>query len=85
MGKKLERASDNLATEQTIMGQPKNQRQDANDDRSTVKDQAMIQVFPRIGCSGFLAGFPFLKYEFPAGQIHRDCQHGEINAGDREP
>lgn len=40
----LERALDDIATEQAIMGKPQNQRQNTYDDRSAIKDQAMIQV-----------------------------------------
>jgi len=67
------------------MGQPQNQRQDANDDRSAIKDQAIIQVLPRIGCSGSFIGCLLPKCELTEWQIHRDRQHGEINASDREP
>jgi len=42
MGKEQERALDNLAAEQAKMGQPKDQRQDANDDRNAIKDQLII-------------------------------------------
>ena len=85
MGKKVERALDNLATEQAIMGQPQNQCQDENDDRSPIKDQTTIQVLPRIGCSGsFIASF-LPEHELLVGQIHGDRQHGEINASNREP
>lgn len=76
---------DNLATEQTIMGQPRDQRQDANNGRSAIKDQAIIQVRSRIRCSGSLIDCFFLKRELPVGQIHPDRQQGEINASDREP
>lgn len=85
MRKKLERAPDNFAPEQAIMGQPKNQRQDANDDRSAMEDQTMIQVLWRIDCSGPFVGCLFPKRELPTGQIHRDGHHGKINASDREP
>ena len=85
MREKLERAPDNLAPEQAIMGQPQNKRQDANDDRSAIKDQAIIQMLPRIGCSGPFIDSPLPKRELPTGQIHRDGHHGKINASDCEP
>lgn len=85
MQKKLERIPDDLTTEQTIMGQPENQRQDANEDRSAIKEQATIQVLPRTGCGGAFIGFILPKRELQAGQVHRNRQHRVIDAGDREP
>jgi hypothetical protein len=67
MGEKLEWAPDDFATEQAIMGQPENKNQDASNDRSAVKDEAMIQMFRRIDSRRFFIGSLLPKREFPAG------------------
>ena len=85
MRKKLEWTSDDLTTEQAKMWQPEHQSQDADDDRSTIKDQAVVQMVLRNSYGSSFIGSFLAKRELVPGQIHRSCQHSEIDASDREP
>ena len=85
MGEKFERTSDNVAAEKAVVRQQQDDCQDANDDRNYIKDQGMIQVFPRIGHCGFFIVCLLPKCELRAGQIYRNRQQGEIDTSDREP
>ena len=67
------------------MGQPKNQCQDAKEDRDTIKDQAIIQVIVWSFCTEAFIDTFFPKCEFPARQIRRYRQQREIQASNREP